>query len=134
MKVLNLFGVTVGAMLFAATPLSIHVSPTTLPSVSLDRADARIGRPLTPLSVAGVHRRAYRRGYYGAGAGWAPGLGVGLGVGALAAGAIAASPYYGYSGYGYPSYGYSGYGPYYGYGGPYGHYPVYRRGYRWRHW
>ena len=126
---MKVIGRLLSAALFTAIPFSIQVSPTTrLPSVSLDTADARVGRPLTPFSVAGVHRRAYRRGYYGGG--WAPGLG--LGVGALAAGAIAAAPYYGNSGYGgYPSYGYSGYQSYpsYGYSGvrPYG-------GYRWRHW
>ena len=38
-------------------------------SLSLDKADARIGRPLTPMSVAGVNRRVHRRAYYGAAAG-----------------------------------------------------------------
>src|SRR5262245_3665360 len=37
-------------------------------SLSVDKAQARIGRPLTPGSIAGVHRRherrSYRRGYY----------------------------------------------------------------------
>ena len=37
-------------------------------SLSLDTAAARIGRPLTPMSIAGVHRRAMRRAYYGYGA------------------------------------------------------------------
>ena len=36
---------------------------------AVDSADARVGRPLTPRSVAGVnrrmHRRAYRHNYYG---------------------------------------------------------------------
>jgi hypothetical protein len=31
--------------------------------LSLDSANAVIGRPLTPGSVAGVHRRAERRAY-----------------------------------------------------------------------
>jgi hypothetical protein len=31
-------------------------------SLSVDRADARIGRPLTPGSVAGVNRRVRRQG------------------------------------------------------------------------
>lgn len=31
------------------------------------RADARVGRPLTLVSVAGVYRRAHRHAYYGAG-------------------------------------------------------------------
>ena len=35
---------------------------------SVDKAQARIGRPLTPGSIAGVHRRYERRaGYYGSG-------------------------------------------------------------------
>jgi hypothetical protein len=34
----------------------------------VDIAEARVGRPLTPGSVAGVHRRVHRRAYYGAAA------------------------------------------------------------------
>jgi hypothetical protein len=112
MKTSSLFGIAAGAVMLAATPLSLHWSATPLPSVSLDKADARVGRPLTPMSVAGVHRRAYRRGAYGYGA---AGVGLGLGAAALTAGAIANSAYYGNSGYGSPYYGYSGYSsPYYG--------------------
>jgi hypothetical protein len=44
-------------------------------------AEARIGRPLTPMSYAGVARRTTRRAYYGAAAG------------AAAAGAVAAGAY-----------------------------------------
>ena len=63
---MKIIGCVLGAALFTAIPLSIQVSPTTkLPSVALGKADARIGRPLTPFSVAGVHRRAYRRASYG---------------------------------------------------------------------
>ena len=44
------------ALLFTALPFTFDgVTPT------VSKADARIGRPLTPLSVAGVHRRAVRR-------------------------------------------------------------------------
>jgi hypothetical protein len=73
MKRLSAFGVIAAATLFCAAPLSLDWSPTKSPSLSVDTADARIGRPLTPGSVAGVnrrvHRRAYRRGaYYGAAA------------------------------------------------------------------
>ena len=76
--------------------LSDHFS-TTVPGTFLSQAEARIGRPLTPLSVAGVARRTTRR--------------------AVAAGAIGYGAYavgrYGYSGYygtpGYTDYGYSGY-------------------------
>ena len=60
---------------------------------AFDTADARIGRPLTPSSVAGVARRVHRRAYY---------RGAGYGYG-----------HYNYRhavGYGYRDYSYSGYG------------------------
>ncbi len=60
---------TFGAALLAAVPYSVHWSPAKTLSLSLDKADARIGRPLTPGSVAGVNRRVHRRAYYGAAAG-----------------------------------------------------------------
>jgi hypothetical protein len=47
-------------------PASLRWSPENGVSISIDTADARVGRPLTPVSVAGVHRRAHRRAYYGA--------------------------------------------------------------------
>jgi hypothetical protein len=59
--------------LFAAD----RISPTD-PGALVTTADARIGRPLTPMSYAGVARRTVRRGAYAAGA---------------AAGAAAASSY-----------------------------------------
>ena len=79
-------------------------------TLSVDTAEARIGRPLTPLSIAGVHRRAYRRAARSA-------------VYAGAVGTVGYGAYYG--GYGYPAYSYSapsapysgtgyGYGSYYG--------------------
>jgi len=47
-------------------------SPLDPNAALVSSAEARIGRPLTPMSVAGVnrraHRRAYRQGYYGYGA------------------------------------------------------------------
>jgi len=61
-------GLILTAGLLTAAPLSLHHSPATVLSVSLDRADARVGRPLTPGSVAGVNRRVHRRAYYGAAA------------------------------------------------------------------
>lgn len=114
--------VTVGATaLFAcvlcATPYSLRFSPEGNVSLSSDTASAVIGRPLTPMSVAGVHRRAerraYRRGYYGSGAYNNP-YRYGYGT----------SQPYSYSGYGYGTYqpySYSGYGyassrPWSGYG------------------
>ena len=59
-----ILGTIVGAALLTAAPFSLQWSQKTV-ALSLDSADARIGRPLTPMSVAGVHRRAYRRGAYG---------------------------------------------------------------------
>ena len=57
-------------------------------SLSIESAQARVGRPLTPVSVAGVARRQYRRGAYGYGYG-AGAAGSGLAAGtAVAAGAI----------------------------------------------
>jgi hypothetical protein len=56
-------------------------------SLSVESAQARVGRPLTPVSVAGVARRQTRRAVYGT----------------AAVGAAAAAGAYGY--YQYPSYG-----------------------------
>jgi hypothetical protein len=82
-------------------------------SLSVESAEARVGRPGTPVSVAGVARRQTRRSYgYGAAGAAAVGAAV---VGTAAA--VAATRYYGGPGY------YSG-GPYYpaaGYGAPYGY-------------
>jgi hypothetical protein len=67
MKKLSTLGIIVGAALLTATPFSVQWSQKNV-TLSLDSADARIGRPLTPGSIAGVnrrvHRRAYRRAYY----------------------------------------------------------------------
>jgi len=112
MRKLSVLGVIGGAALLAAVPFSIQWSQKNV-TLSLDSAEARIGRPLTPLSVAGVHRRAYRRAYRAAIYGGAAGYGLG------------------YSGYGYPTYGYGSYSygyPAYSYGG-YGYgYPAYSYG------
>jgi hypothetical protein len=63
-------------------------------SVSIESAQARVGRPLTPLSGAGVARRTYRRSVYGAGA---VGAGVaGAAVAGTAAAAAATSPNWGW--------------------------------------
>lgn len=61
-------------------------------TLSVDTAEARTNRPLTPLSIAGVHRRAYRRAARSA-------------VYAGAVGTVGYGAYYG--GYGYPAYSYS---------------------------
>ena len=104
MKKGTILGTIVGAALLAAAPFSLQWSQKAV-TLSLDSADARLGRPLTPFSVAGVHRRAYRRAVYGAAA---------YGVGSY----YGASGYSGYSygRYGYPAYGYGSYASGYGYG------------------
>ena len=96
-------------------------------SLSIESAQARVGRPLTPVSVAGVARRQTRRAVYGAGGtvglaryGGSPNDRGGL-VGGDDPGTYSAAPYSGGAGY-YPG------GPYYGgsvrgaraayYGGP----------------
>jgi hypothetical protein len=79
-------------------------------SLSIESAQARVGRPLTPVSVAGVARRQTRRAVYGGGYG----AGV-VGAGAVAAGTAAAvaatSPNWGWGGTGT---GYYAGGPYVG--------------------
>jgi hypothetical protein len=131
--------VTVGATAFfacilCATPLSFRVSPEGNVSLSVDSASAVIGRPLTPLSVAGVnrraHRRAYRHGYYGYSAPYRYAYGT-------------YQPY-NYGGYGYGAYrplfgfGYGTYRPRYGYAyQPYNRYGYYQQpyyGYGTRQW
>jgi hypothetical protein len=90
-------------------------------SLSVESAQARVGRPLTPMSVAGVARRQNRRATYGYGAGV---VGAGL-AGAAAVGTAAAvaatSPNWGWGGA--PYYTGTGYygGPRY-YGGSYAAY------------
>jgi hypothetical protein len=127
MKKLSLFAISVsGALVCAAVPASFNWSPTTL---SLDTAEARVGRPLTATSVAGVSRRVHRREYRRAAAGAAVGGAV---VGGAAAGAYVGAPAPAYRPGPAPPpgpgpavavggfYGGPGYGPGYGYGpGPF---------------
>ena len=91
---LKLLTLVAATALLAAAPLSFHHSKV----LSLDSAEARVGRPLTPMSVAGVNRRVHRRAYYGAAADAAA-----VGVGAAAA----------YGAYHYPRCGYYPYPPCY---------------------
>ena len=56
MKKLSMLGIIVGAALLSAAPFSLQWSQKNV-ALSLDSADARVGRPLTATSVAGVHRR-----------------------------------------------------------------------------
>jgi hypothetical protein len=127
MKKLSLFAISVsGALVCAAVPASFNWSPTTL---SLDTAEARVGRPLTATSVAGVSRRVHRREYRRTAAGAAVGGAV---VGGAAAGAYVGAPAPAYRLGPAPApgpgpavavggfYGGPGYGPGYGYGpGPF---------------
>jgi hypothetical protein len=68
MKKLDMLGIIGGTALLTAAPFSLQWSQKNV-ALSLDSAEARIGRPLTATSVAGVsrrvHRRAYRRAVYG---------------------------------------------------------------------
>jgi hypothetical protein len=103
MMKLSLSALSVGAALAcAAVPLSLQWSPAKAPSLSLDRAEARVGRPLTATSVAGVNRRVHRRA--------ARRATVGVAVGAAAVGAATTAAYVGAPG---PYYGPAP-GPYYG--------------------
>ena len=75
MKKLSALGLVVATGLLCSAPVTVDWSPTKAPSLSIDTADARVGRPLTPMSVAGVNRRVHRRAYYGAAAAGAAGYG-----------------------------------------------------------
>jgi hypothetical protein len=115
MKKLSLFASISAALVCAAVPASYNWSPANMTLFSLDTAEAKLGRPLTATSVAGVSRRVHRREYRRAAAGAAVEAAV---IGGAAAEAyvggpapppgpavIAAAPYGG------PGYGY-GQGPY----------------------
>ena len=128
MKPMSLRTVAIAASTFAgAALLSFGWSEQGTVSLSVDSAQARVGRPLTPMSGAGVARRQYRRAGYGYGAG-AVGAGVAGAAAIGTAAAVAATspgwgagPYYG----GRPYYGGAWSGTYdsrASYGGP-GYYP-----------
>ena len=127
MKQISLGKIAIATATFACTALlSFSWSEQNGVSLSVESAQARIGRPLTPFSVAGVARRQYRRAGYGYGYG--AGV-VGAGVAAAAIGTAAATSPYGYYGSGYyggTGWGYGGYGT--GYYGAYSGYPGYYGG------
>jgi hypothetical protein len=62
MKKLGMLGIIGGAAILTAMPLSLQWSQKNT-MLSLDSAEARIGRPLTATSIAGVNRRVHRRAY-----------------------------------------------------------------------
>ena len=73
---LSALGLVVATAVLWSAPVTIDLSPTKTPSLSVDTADARLGRPLTPMSVAGVNRRRHRPALYGAAAAGAVGYGL----------------------------------------------------------
>src|SRR5215475_5963913 len=121
-KVITAGATALFACILCATPLSLRLSPEGTVALSADSASAEIGRPLTATSVAGVnrrvHRRAYRRGYYGTSAYYSPyryGYGTYQPYGYYGSGYGAYRPWSGYgyayqpwSGYGSTSYGFLG--------------------------
>jgi hypothetical protein len=60
----KIIGTIFSAVLLCAAPVSFDWTNTQGPSVKVETAHARVGRPGTPMSVAGVNRRAHRRAYY----------------------------------------------------------------------
>ena len=103
MKRMSLGKIAIAATTLAcATLLSFGWSEQRGVSLSIESVQARVGRPLTPVSVAGVARRQYRRGAYGYGAGV---VGAGLAAGAIGTAAVAATSPWGYRATTY------GYGP-----------------------
>jgi hypothetical protein len=87
------------ATVACATLITVDWSAQQGVSLSVEAAQARIGRPLTPVSVAGVARRQDRRAAYGYGYG-AGAVGAGLAAGAVGAAAVAATSPWGYGYYG----------------------------------
>jgi len=64
MRKLALIGTTaIAAAILSAAPISVNWSAEKNLSLSRDEAFAVVGRPVTPGSVAGVHRRQMRREY-----------------------------------------------------------------------
>lgn len=53
--------VAASAVVLCALPISAGPSVTSGIAMSVDRAQAEVGRPGTPGSVAGAHRRSTRR-------------------------------------------------------------------------
>jgi hypothetical protein len=114
MKQMSPTTIAIAASTFGcAALLSFNWSEQRGISLSVESAQARVGRPLTPVSVAGVARRQNRRAVYGAGVG-AAAVGTAAAIGT--AGAVAAtSPDWGWGADPYQTRaGYYAGGPYYG--------------------
>lgn len=106
MKQVRLGKTAIAISVFAcATLLSVNWTEQKGVSLSVESAQARVGRPLTPVSVAGVARRQGRRAAVGAAA-----VGAGVAGAAVVGAGIATAGYYGAP------------APYYGGGGPYAYY------------
>ena len=106
MKQIRLGKAAIAISVFAcATLLSVNWTEQKGVSLSVESAQARVGRPLTPVSVAGVARRQGRRAAVGAAA-----VGAGVAGAAVVGAGIATAGYYGAP------------APYYGSGGPYAYY------------
>ena len=106
MKQVRLGKTAIAISVFAcATLLSVNWTEQKGVSLSVESAQARVGRPLTPVSVAGVARRQGRRAAVGAAA-----VGAGVAGAAVVGAGIATAGYYGTP------------APYYGSGGPYAYY------------
>lgn len=118
--------VLVGSAFLCAASFSPRWSGGSDISLSVPKAQARVGRPATPVSAAGVARRHARRGtygrgmYVGAGIAGAAALGTAAALGAASNGYYGGGPYYGGAGYGYAGDPYAAYDYYDGYYVPYG--------------
>src|ERR1700755_215927 len=94
MKQMSLTTVAIAASTFACGALlSFGWSEQRGLSLSVEKAEARVGRPLTPVSAAGVVRRQTRRAADGAGA-----VGAGAASAGTAAAVAATSPNWGWGG------------------------------------
>jgi hypothetical protein len=89
MKKLSIFASVSAALVCAAVPASFNWSSANVILFSLDTAEAKVGRPLTATSVAGVSRRVHRREYRRAAAGATVGAAV---IGGTAAEAYVGGP------------------------------------------
>jgi len=60
-KFILIAATAIGAAVLSASPISVDWSTDKGLSLAQDKANAEVGRPLTPGSVAGVNRRHDRR-------------------------------------------------------------------------